>query len=286
MMPELAFLTAHRKLINRKPLVAIIQLFCDEGGKYHSGSVVSFSAVLATQEGLENFSCAWENLLRSYGLPSFHMRKLANASSAHGSKLLSNQTINERTDLLHPFADCINKHLALGLVQTWHVGGYAAMPMEAKKRIGGSNCDPHYLAMIRGLLEIRHYINPNDKVSVICDDDIEKAWDCYLHYRAICSAMPELRDCFASLAFAKDDYFPALQAADMVAFLSRLQAEEKFLGTPNKWSRLYSYLTTNPHPKDGLMQWAMMFAGEAELLSLANSLTKPLCEPTLRLPPS
>jgi hypothetical protein len=251
-------------------------LFCDEGGKFQVGNVVSFSGLVVSPSRLESFNSDWNELLRSYELSSFHMKNLANVYSAHGPKLPRDQTIDQRTEALFPFADCVNKHLELGFVQAWDVASYASLPSEAKARLGGSIFDPHYLAFTRGILEVADHLKSDDKVSLICDDDVIKAWDCYLHYRQICKVMPEVSDKFVSLTFARDESFPALQAADMVAFLSRLEARARFENTENPWAKLFDYLVTEPKEGEGLMRWFAMFADEPKLLGLANSLTKPL----------
>lgn len=254
--------------------MTIQNLFCDEGGKYQSGNVVSFSGVVVSPSRLGSFNDEWNALLRSYEFVSFHMKDLADVYSAHGPKLPSDQTIEQRTAALLPFADCINKHLEIGFIQVWDVLGYASLPTEAKANLGGSESDPHYLAFTRGVLEIANHLNSDDRASIICDDDLIKAWDCYLHYRQICKIMPEISKKFASLTFARDINFPALQAADMVAFLSRLEANARFHNEENKWLKLFNYLVTEPKPGIGLMRWFAMFADEARLLALANALPK------------
>lgn len=121
-------------------------------------------------------------------------------------------------------------------------------------------------------------IRVEDRLSVVCDDDKVKAWDFYLHYRAICepSALPEMRERLVALTFARDEDFPALQAADMAAFLSRAEAQSRFRGKTSDWSPLFGYLTAGPKPGKGVMRWLQIFADEAKLLALANDLQKPL----------
>jgi hypothetical protein len=255
--------------------MAIRYLFCDEGGKYQKGALVSFAGVAASASRLESFNNEWNALLTSYELESVHMRLLADIYSVHGPMMPRDQTIDERMAVLMPFADCINKYLEIGLVQTWDVTAYAGLPTEAKARLGGSQ-DPHYLAFIRGILEMEELLDEEDRVSIICDDDVVKSWNCYLHYRAVCSALPELNKRFAALSFARDENFPALQAADMVAFLSRLQANGQFHGEKNEWFDLYNHLTAGPKPVASIMRWLILFAGERELTALANDLQKPL----------
>jgi Protein of unknown function (DUF3800) len=258
-------------------LVAVIQnFFCDEGGKYKSGPIVSFVGLIVSPSSLEKFDTEWDLLLRSYDLDSLHMKKVADIYSAYGSRFLKNRTIQTTIEFLEPFADCINKYMEVGLMELWDVAGYAGMATEAKKRLGGSHNDPHYLAFVRGILEVAHKLQPKDCVNLYCDDDEIKAWDCYLHYRAVCKAMPELKDKFAALTFADDRKYAALQAADMVAFLSRLQAQARFNNSSNPWKDFFFYLTTDPKPSVGSMRWFVTFADTEKLTAISNELSKPL----------
>jgi hypothetical protein len=102
------------------------------------------------------------------------------------------------------------------------------------------------------------------------DDDRETAWDCYRHYRGIGHADPAIFKRVASLTFADDQYFSAFQAADMVAFLSRLEAKSRFYGDRYDFRRLFNYLTTSKKH----IQWFEMFADEATIRSLSESFKK------------
>ena len=248
-------------------------LFCDESGKYHNPNdpLIAFAGVCVTPDRLDAFNSTWGSLLRSYELPALHMKKASRLEESIGYRLQSHQTVDERTDLLLPFADCINKHLEMGYVQAWDVKGFNSIQFEAKQLLGGSS-DPFYWAFVRGLLEIVDKLGEDDRISVICDDDVVTAWDAYCHYRAAGKAQPTLQKKAISLTFADDVHFPALQAADMVAFLAKHEAQEKFFGIPNMWRRLYDRTTTEPSPSYGLMRWWFSYNDQLRMLNLANSL--------------
>ena len=76
-------------------------------------------------------------------------------------------------------------------------------------------------------MEIVDYVHEDDRISLICGDDPETAWDCYRHYRGVRQAHAEIRRRTVALSFSDDKHFPGLQAADMVAFLSRLDFVER-----------------------------------------------------------
>ena len=259
--------------IELEPFMAMIhQAYFDESGKKGDHPVVTFSGVAVSQSKLQGFDDAWNELLRSYGLPSLHMARASRLSEKHGHKIRKGQSIGERIDALIPFADCINDHLEIGLLQALDVNGFNSLSKAAKIQLGSPD-DPYHIAFARGLLEIVDYVPEDDRISLICDDDPETAWDCYRHYRGVRRVHAEIRRKTVSLSFADDEYFPGLQAVDMVAFLSRLEAKRQFYGDDYRFQRLFDHLITEKGVNH--MQWSVMFADEKKLKELGTELEPP-----------
>lgn len=251
-------------------------IFFDESGKHEADPLIAFSGVCSTGNRLSAFDAVWRSTLRYYELPSLHMKSVSRLSEDHGHMFKKGQTIDERTDALIPFADIINTHLEIGVIQAWSVRGYNSLSSAAKQILGGSN-DPYFLAFVRGLLEIVKHIGEDGRINLICDDDIDTAWDCYNHYRTVGKVDHRIQKQAVSLSFANDKHFPALQAADMVAFLTRQEASQQFDGKPNIWRRLYDRLTIEPYAPLGVMRWYHMYAGAemlAEFAKEANELAE------------
>ncbi|HLV87283.1 MAG TPA: DUF3800 domain-containing protein [Candidatus Sulfotelmatobacter sp.] len=244
--------------------------FFDESGKYQRDPVVSFSGVCSSRGRLGNFEEEWEVLLGAYGLRSLHMARCSRLEEGCGPKMPKGQSIEERINALYPFADCINRYLEIGLMQCFDTKAWVRLKMDVRKKLGGSP-DPYYIAFVLSMLEVKRHIHEDDRVSIIVDDDMVTAWDCYVHYRAVQDdhAYPELRKTLVSLAFANDEYHKALQASDLVAYLARRVAEEKFYGKHNEFNRLFEYLTQASNPSGSVMNWQISFAGEQELVDYA-----------------
>jgi hypothetical protein len=250
--------------------MAILDFFCDESGKYQKNPVVAITGLGAGRERLDPFNAEWQALLRSYGLRELHMSHAMQINHSKGIKLTAEQTLEERQQALFPFADCINKYLEIGLLQAWSVVGYAKLSLEVKKLLGGSH-DPYQLAFVRGLVEIADFVGSDDHVNVICDDNLATAWDTYIHYREALKADSNRIEKFVGISFAKSFHYAPLQAADMVAFLARRAANEKFYGTPNDCKLLTDYLFADPSPP-AIMRWSTGFWGEQEMVNLANAI--------------
>jgi hypothetical protein len=249
--------------------MAIFHAYFDESGKHKDHPVVTFAGVCAPQSKIPQFDDAWRGILRHYGLPSLHMLKLSRLSQKVGK--IPPQQASERIECLRPFADCINQHLELGLIQAWDVGGFQSLSRGARAALGSPD-DPYYVAFTRGLIELVDYIQPDDRIALFCDDDLQTAWDCYRHYRGVKKVDGKGRKLAVLLSFADDEYFPALQAADMVAYLARHEAKRRFYGIRYDFAELLDYLTEDQPP--GRMQWKAMFADKQKCLDLSNSFAR------------
>jgi uncharacterized protein DUF3800 len=249
--------------------MAILHFFCDESGKHQKNPIVAITGIAATRERLDPFNAEWEVLLRLYGLRELSMRHALEINMSVGTKFSAGQKLTERQELLFPFADCINKYLEIGLMQAWSVLGYAKVPLEAKKLLGGAN-DPYQLAFVRGLMAIAGYARHEDYINVICDDNLATAWDTYIHYREALKAS-EIVEKFVGISFAKSFHYSPLQAADMVAFLARRAAKEQFYGNPNDCKVLADYLFVDQKPP-AIMRWYTGFFDDQQMVDLANDI--------------
>ena len=172
----------------------------------------------------------------------------------------------ERAEAMKPFADCINTNLEYGLIQALDVKGFNVLSKHIRAGLGSPN-DPYFVAFARGLVALVDYVHSDDKISIICDSDLETAFSCFQHLKGVQRVHPRVRDQVISLSFANDDYFPALQAADMIAYIARLEARRQFYGIPHNYRHLLEYLV-DKRPEGSVTQWGVMFANEELLRSL------------------
>ncbi|HEY1578419.1 MAG TPA: DUF3800 domain-containing protein [Terracidiphilus sp.] len=232
--------------------MGIFQGYFDESGKIDK-PVVAFCGFVAAASKFQAFDDEWNSILRSYELDVLTMKR---AFKAHVplSPRIRKQTFAERIETLKPFADCIRKHLEYGVAIAVDVVAFKSMSPGAKRQLGNAE-NPHYLAFLQGMTSFLHHLRRDDRVSFICDDDEETAWNCYQFYRQVRKIDPVCKKLFVSISFAQDHSFPALQAADFLAALSRMRARYLFFGTPYDYAPLFEYLTT-PQP---LFNWGVGF---------------------------
>jgi hypothetical protein len=238
--------------------MAVLQVYLDESGKQSDHPLVALCCVCAPPAKIDKFGNDWNVLLQRYAIAEFHMKRASRYSRGWGN--VPKQTLDERIEALKPFADCIGENLELGLIEAWDVKGFKAIPADARAKIGNVQ-DPYYLAFVRALLELVDYAQGDDVLSVVCDYDMETAWDCYRHYQGVRKAHDVVRKKTVSIGFADDKYFPALQAADLMAFLARHEARAQFYKQGrNEWLPLLNYLVRDRGV--GKIRWFKMFADE------------------------
>jgi hypothetical protein len=82
---------------------------------------------------------------------------------------------------------------------------------------------------------------PNPSVAVICDDDPAKACECYKMFDRLRqnTKQPENRRVLKSIAFAEDDFYPQLQAADLFSWVGRAESLYRFCGENYSLRDLY-----------------------------------------------
>ena len=243
----------------RERLVGILQGYFDESGKADDKPVVAFCGFIAAASKIQSFEDEWNSILRAYEIDVLTMKKAFKAHVPLSPKIRK-QSFSDRIETLKPFADCIRKHFEFGSAIAVDVAAYRDMSAGAKKQLGGSE-NPHYLAFMQGIAGVLKHVRSDDRVSFICDDDADTAWNCYQFYRRIRKIHDGARKHFISISFADDKSFPALQAADLLSSLTRMQARFSFFRTPYDYRPLFDNLTA-PQP---LFNWGTGFWDKEKL---------------------
>ena len=77
------------------------------------------------------------------------------------------------------------------------------------------------------------------------------------------------------ISFVDDQVFFALQAADLVAALARLEAGRRWFKIKHPYPSLFKELTKNPEKHEKLWLCDIAFAGEDTLASFGKDLGEP-----------
>jgi hypothetical protein len=254
----------------RERILGFVHVYCDESGKHKNNAVVSFVALCMQAKALEGFEERWKSLLRQYELSELHMVAVSRLSQRVGCRFERGQTAGERVELLKPFVDCINGEMETGLVNICDSQGFSLIPEKQRKALSDLK-DPYHLEFIRGLDALAQYA-PDDELAIVCDDDEDTAWESYRMYRRLRGVRFAIKDKIKSISFADSIAYPALQAADMVSYLSRKQGEFEWYSQPFELQALLSYLSRPQKPPS--MQWKVARFSKEKLKDAKNWRTK------------
>jgi Protein of unknown function (DUF3800) len=250
-----------------------VSAFFDESGKFKDHKVIVMACVAAFADQVNNdFAPEWGRLLRLHGLKYLtakkalnHRRPLSEKNPALG--------VAKRTKALTDFVMCIRKHLQVVIGCAVDVRYFKKLPPHFFQVYGH---DPSYLAFVRAILQVSDFAPDGEKISIICDEDEETALPFYKLYRRIKKVLPSARKKLAAVSFADDKVMYALQAADLVASLLRLDSNALLTKTPHDYKRLLKAIQRPPERHERLWFCGVATADKASLLKTAQNTTDDL----------
>jgi len=204
--------------------VAALYGFFDESGKSHDHNVIVFSGFVGTWGQWESLDAEWQRLLRQNNITALHFKD-------H----------KKRPSLLKKFISIIKSEIEFGISVSVKVEDFRALPSHVQAMVRG---DPFYLAFRTVVLRIMHHMISGavNTLNFTCDEDEETAIPCYQWYKQIKRQMPEVKSRLISFCVADDKYLSQLQAADLMAALTRCEAEKIMLGRDSEAHQLFEYL--------------------------------------------
>jgi len=250
--------------------MGIFHTFFDESGKFKDHKIISFCGFGSKAGTLKDFDGDWEYQLRRTGMDALHMVDACRINKPLG-RLIGAQSLPDRINDLKPFADCIRNHLELGVATVFEVEGYTSFTEMAKKALGGSD-NPFYTQFLSTMQTVTDYVTTGEPITLMCDEDESTAWWCYKLYSRVKKVDRRIGRKLAAISFANDQHFPALQAADMLSFLCRLQANGEFYGVDYNFHPLFTYLTA---PRgSSATYWQVAFKNKSQLSPLGATLDR------------
>jgi hypothetical protein len=250
-----------------------VSAFVDESGKFKDHKVIVIGCVAGFAEQVNNdFAPEWGRLLRLNGLKyltaktvlKYHV-PLSEKNPALG--------LDARTEALLPFVSCIRKHLQVVIGCAVDVRYFKKLPPHFFQVYGN---DPSYLAFVRAVTQIDDFTPSKEKISLICDEDEETAIPFYRLYRRVKKVLPSARKKLAAISFADDKVMFALQAADLVSSLLRLDSTARLTRKRHDYNRLFKALTRAPEKHERLWFCGIATANKKSLLNTARDTAEEL----------
>ena len=222
--------------------MAFVQCYVDESGKFKDHQILSLCGFAAVPRQIEIFDGEWRSLLRRNGMRSLHMKKAARFTQRLGTRNAAIGLENRKTALLS-FVECMRDNLETAIYVAVDITAFNSLSGGERKALGD---DPYYLVFQRLLFELVHDpATPGAQISLICDDEQYYSKRCHQILAKLKAKYSDYRRALVSISFADDEFFTALQAADLFAYLTRCEAQVHLKKNPSfPFQLLYNHLTS------------------------------------------
>jgi hypothetical protein len=181
--------------------------------------------------------------------------------------------IEKRTEALLPFVACIRKYLEVAIGCWVDAKAFKALPSHFFKVYGD---DPAYMAFVRTMLQVVDFTPDRDGLVLVCDEDEQTALQFYKLYRRIKKVMPGVKQKLNAISFCDDKFVFAVQAADFVASMVRLDALARRDKKKHQYRRLFKALTATPQKHERIWYCGIARGDKKALLQTAKDTTKEL----------
>lgn len=229
-----------------------LSAYFDESGKFKDHDIVAFCGLVSPPEDWYALQVEWDSLLHRNGITHLHMSggtlnfrlSLSAKRPALGKK--------ERIAVIRQFVLAIKRHIELGIAIAVDVQGYKSLPPNFKSEIGGE--DPYYWVFSCAMAAVLDHLNgiPGSKVNIVCDDEEQYFVQCYKLLNKFKLREPVLKNKFVAICAGDDREFPQLQAADLLAYLTRTEAGYLFFDKPYDFRELSQEFSTH-HPGEKMV---------------------------------
>ncbi len=223
----------------------ILHLCLDESGKFRDSDYVSFCGYVSYARDWEALSQEWMSALLHERLSVLHTTDAYHFNGEEWKAKKAewgNNAEAERDALLLRFAAIVNKHAGPCVGAAVDAAHYRKMPSDFRERL----TNPHYLGfeqVVREVVGLSNVAGQQHTIGLIVDDEEEYSIECYRLLTKLKLKNPAMRKRVTSLCFANDNFYPPLQAADLLAYVTRQELIRKSLEPGRTPGALYSALT-------------------------------------------
>jgi hypothetical protein len=240
----------------REDWMAIFHVYGDESGKL-SGNAdrTSFCGYVAHVSQWQMFAANWNACRFKWQVPAIHMARIMYPDNKDDAWKKVKQDWGDawekkRDALVNELSEIIRESAIVcvgAVVDSKHFRLLADNNPEFKKL----HRDPIHLAFhlfVMGGIQATEVIDKVSPIGVVIDNDKEFAMRVYEQFEglrslaATDSRFTKVRERMHSISFVDDDFYPAVQAADMIAYEARRVMVER-ITNPDYTSELYDNLT-------------------------------------------
>jgi hypothetical protein len=150
----------------------------------------------------------------------------------------------KRSLMLSDFSAIICRSAIVAVGAVVDVAYFRSLPDSEFKR--AVKADPLSLAFHQVVMcgiKATEIIDKHSPIGIVVDDDRESSLSCYKRIHELKQTFPNVRERISDITFANDVAYPALQAADMLAYESRKLMIERKMNPEHSPSELWLSLT-------------------------------------------
>lgn len=220
-------------------------LYLDESGKTGKDDFTSLCGYCATTEELARFAMDWDNVRFKLGVPPIHLSRMVNPQFKNDEWTIKHKYITDRgiewgkwrSYVLDQFAQLIEHSNMACVGSVVDTRAYRELKDHPQCNVAYDNANVFLLhnAVMRAMDSIE-VVDRNGLLTIFIDDDQESSktyYDSYWNLRTMLSRpnlkIPDwqkprferLERCVHAIGFCNDIAHPAVQAADMIAYLAR-----------------------------------------------------------------
>jgi hypothetical protein len=223
-----------RPLVLEVRFMLLEAYFDDSGKESESGHrFVCIAGYLSPTSVWDAFNQNWEGLLLRHGIPELHMKRWKSIRSEKG------WTDAQADAALNDFVDLIRQGHLWGFGAGVDAHQWKTLPREKTNKLGSAQ----EFVMQRVFRMIMDEVGKSGLVAhinLVFDQDEEFSKPRLTRYYDIRRIDPLAKERAVIISFAAASQCPALQAADLLAYLTRARLEERANGQPESahWRRL------------------------------------------------
>lgn len=205
------------------PLMVLLNAGLDDAGGSGTG-YTAYSGYIAFAEDWSGFSRDWVRVLQQKKLTCLHTKDYLYENRIQGSAVECEQ---HHFRLVEPFVDVIHKHQLFGISVAIETAPYIALTAPQKKLAG----DPTALVLqvfVKTLAGWTFGLNGDALLTFMLDESDQRNGAMLQAYQTVKRANPEWKNLLASISFGDDEFYPSIQAADLLgnSFHKYLKGEQ------------------------------------------------------------
>jgi hypothetical protein len=212
-----------------------MHVYGDESGKFHSSEKLAFASWVSDMEGWIAFDENWRSLMKDSGIQFIHTSELMGHHKNYQGREFST---DEKVQLLRDCLKLANRTSPLLVASAVDCQQFRSLTTSTQHKLGDDGhimCFIAFLHQLTILMEegrLLSGVGIRKPIALMFDDNPEYAAECYTILSTQRQNNPLWNDWIKSICFADDEFNSPIQAADILAWISRHHLSNKFPSRP------------------------------------------------------